>query len=444
MEGSDRWPSEALPVHPGGRWDILWSTMMHAARILPVMIAILWTVPAFAENWPRFRGPSGQGVSTETGLPLKWSETENVAWKTPIPGLGWSSPIVWGDRIFLTTGLANDTSCHVLCVDLKTGKILWDKEVFQQVVKRRERMNSGATATPVTDGQLVYAAFCDGSIVALDFDGNVAWTHRDVQYYSRHGMGVSPILYEDLLILPVDPSTTDMSNERLGWQLAWDKSYILALDKKTGKERWRGPRGMSRIGHSTPNIMMVDGKPQLVSAAGDVIQGHDPATGQRLWSVRSFGEPCVPAIVIGDDLVYSAPGAGAPAIRAARPGHAGREAQVVWEQKEQMPMLASFVYARPHLFTIKETGFAMCLNAQTGEIVWKERLPGKYAASPILAEGRLYLLSEEGVCTIIEAGPVYKPVATNSIAETKIQASMAVSQGRLIIRAENALYCIGK
>lgn len=418
--------------------------MRHLAPILSATLAILWTMPLFAENWPRFRGPTGQGVTTETNLPIKWSATENIAWKTPIPGLGWSSPIVWGDRIFLTTTLNMDTSCHVLCIDRNTGRILWDKEVFQQVVRRRERMNSGATPTPVTDGQFVYAVFCDGSIVALDFDGNVAWTHRDVKYYSRHGLGTSPILHEDLLILSIDHSTTDMTQERLGWQLPWDKSYILALDKKTGKEKWRGQRGMSRIAHSTPNIMTVDGKPQLISAAGDVIQGHDPVTGQRLWSVPSIGEPCVPAIVIGDDLVYSAPTGSAPLL-AVRPGHAGREAKVAWEQTDQVPMLASFIYAKPHLFTIKETGFAMCLDAQTGQVVWKQRLPGKYSASPILAEGRIYLLSETGECTIIEAGPEFKEIAKNTLGEDiKCQASIAVFQGRLFIRTDNALYCIGK
>jgi outer membrane protein assembly factor BamB len=422
--------------------------MTRFAPILPAIIAILWALPVSAENWPGFRGPTRQGVSTETGLPLKWSETENIVWKTPIPGLGWSSPIVWGDRIFLTTTLNMDTSCHVLCIDRNTGKVLWNKEVFQQVVRRRERMNSGATPTPVTDGQLVYAVFCDGSIVALDFDGNVAWLNRDVKYYSRHGLGASPILYQDLLIMPVDHSTTDMSQERLGWQLPWDQSYILALDKKTGKERWRGQRGMSRIGHSTPNIMTVDGKPQLISAAGDVVQGYDPATGQRLWSVTSLGEPCVPAIVIGDDLVYSAPGLGgpaSPAIRAVRPGHAGREAQVVWEQFEQMPMLPSFIYAKPHLFSLKEAGFAMCLDAQTGQIVWKQRLDGRYSASPILAEGRLYLMSDHGECTIIEAGPEFKEIARNSLGENiRIQASIAASQGRLFVRTQDALYSIGK
>ncbi len=235
-----------------------------------------------------------------------------------------------------------------------------------------------------------------------------------------------------------------MSQERLGWQVPWDKSYILAVDKKTGKEKWRGQRGMSRIAHSTPNIMIVAGKPQLISAAGDVIQGHDPATGERLWSVPSFGEPCVPSIVIGDDLVYSAPGSYKPAIRAARPGRAGQEAKVVWEQPEQMPMLASFVYAKPHLFTIKETGFAMCLNAETGEIIWKQRLPGSYSASPILAEGRLYFLSDDGQATIIEAGPQFKQIAKNSIDGGKCMASIAVSQGRLFIRSEKALYCIGR
>lgn len=415
--------------------------MTHLARILSVTVVILWTTCVFAENWPRFRGPTGQGVSTETNLPTKWSATENIAWKASIPGLGWSSPIVWGDRVFLTTTRNGDTSCHVICIDRDTGKILWDKEVFQQVVRRRERLNSGATPTPVTDGQLVYAVFCDGSIIALDFDGNVAWVNREVQYYSRHGLGTSPILYQDLLILSIDHSTTDMTQERLGWQLPWDKSYILAVDKKTGKERWRGPRGMSRIAHSTPNIMTVDGKPQLVSAAGDVVQGHDPANGKLLWTVPSMGEPCVPAIVIGDDLVYSAPTGGA-AIRAVRPGHAGREAKIVWEQTDQVPMLPSFIYSKPYLFTIKETGFAMCLNAETGQVIWRQRLNGRFSASPILAEGRLYLLGEDGVCTIIEAGPEYKEIAKNTLGDVKCQASMVVSQGRLFIRTENALYCI--
>ncbi len=192
-----------------------------------------------AENWPRFRGPDGQNVSAATGLPVEWSVEDNIAWKTEIPGNGWSSPIVWGDRIFLTSATDDDKKCHVIALDGKSGDILWDTVVFEQEPKHKHGKNSRATPTPCADGKFVYAVFGSGGFAAVDFDGKLAWTNTELDFYSHHGMGCSPILYKDLLILPVNPSNPE-EPKILGWQEPWDKSYLLALNKSTGREKWRG------------------------------------------------------------------------------------------------------------------------------------------------------------------------------------------------------------
>lgn len=266
--------------------------------------------PCFAENWPCFRGPTGQGVSQEKNLPLTWSLRENLAWRTQIPGIGWSSPIVWENRVFLTSATPDGTSCHLLCLDTAQGKILWDKEVFRQAANRKMAENSHATPTPVTDGKRVYAAYNGGRIVAVDFNGNVVWDWRDKQFVSKHGLAASPILYGDKLIMPFDGNgPADIDN--IGYRIAWDGAFVVALDKRTGQEKWRAKRGLSRQSHVTPMIIEVNGRPQLVSGAGDVVQGFDPDNGQRLWTIRSPGEGVVPSIVYGQGLVFTSSGYGA-------------------------------------------------------------------------------------------------------------------------------------
>ena len=188
---------------------------------------------AQAENWPCFRGPTRQGSSAATGLPLNWSATDNVAWKTPIPGEAWSSPIVWGDRVFVTTATEEGASCRVLALDRTTGKVLWDKEVFRQSPGHRNDRNSYATPTPCTDGERVYTVFGDGSFAALNFAGSVVWTNRDFPFYSEHGLGTSPILWEDRLIMARDGSHPPPDTGP-GWHTAWDQAYLLALDTATG------------------------------------------------------------------------------------------------------------------------------------------------------------------------------------------------------------------
>ena len=415
-------------------------------NIVAVVAIVVFTClnHAQAENWPRFRGLTGQGISTEPSIAVEWSADKNVAWKTAIPGLGWSSPIVWGDRVFVTSATDDGRSCHVICVDATNGQIVWDKEVFKQETRRKESKNSYATPTPVTDGKHVYAFFGAGGAAAVDFDGNVVWTNTDYPFYSQHGLGASPILHGDLLIMPFDGSNSG-DDKSIGWKTPWDQAFILALDVKTGKQRWKAKRGLSRIAHVTPTIARVGDREQLLSGAGDVVQGFDPETGERLWSVRSQGEGVTPSLVVGDGMVYSSSGFEAETIRAVRLDPAARgdvtKTHIAWEQRRAVPTQPSFVYHDGLLFSVKENGIALCMDGKTGEVIWQERLEGSYSASPIVAAGRIYLLAENGTTTVIEASRTFKEVASNPL-EGNCQASPAVSNGRIYIRSDKHLFCI--
>lgn len=398
------------------------------------------------ENWPRFRGPNGQGVSTATDLPVQWDAEENIAWKTSIPGEGWSSPIVWNDRVFLTSTTNGGKDCHVVALDLSSGRILWDKTVFQQVPENKHGKNSYATPTPTTDGQSVYAVFGGGGFAALDFDGKILWTNQDLEYYSQHGMGTSPILYKDLLILAVNPSNRE-EPKILGWQEAWDRSYLLALDKKTGKIRWQGKRGMSRISHATPIVIQVDGKDQILSSAGDVIQGFDPENGNLIWTVKTDGEPCVPSPIIAEGLSFTAaaPGDGIKAVRLDGKGDC-TETHLAWVQKRNVPMMSSFLYVKPCLYTTTDNGSFSCFDVKTGEFLWQKRLGGSLNPSPLFADGKFYILSEQGTTTVLkpDADPKKEPevLAKNELDEHTLS-SIAVAGKRLLIRTDRYLWCIG-
>ncbi len=406
-----------------------------------ILLAAL-TSAAPAENWPNFRGPSRQGVSTEERVfPLRWNLTGGIAWKQDIPGESWSSPIVWNGRIFLTTATDGGASCRVLCLDRDTGAVLWNREVFRQQTLRKEGRNSYATPTPVTDGERVLAVFGDGSFAALDFQGEVQWINRDYPFYSQHGLGSSPVLWEDLIIMSYDGSS-DGDDRAVGWQTPWDKSFVVALDKHTGKERWRTPRGLSRIGHVVPNIWIgPDGRTQLISGAGDVVQGMDASTGELIWTSTNAGEGVVPSIVIGDALAYAASGwGGRQSIKAFRLGKTGDlgESNIAWEQEKNMPHIPSYLHLPPHLFTIDEGGIAMCLKASDGEILWRERIGGNHSASPVSAAGHIYFTSDEGETTVVRAAPEFQIVARNPIGE-KVQASLALSGGSIFLRSETRL-----
>jgi len=419
---------------------------LNAARLIPAVLALSLAAcsAAQAEDWPCFRGPGRQGISQEKNVPTQWGASSNIRWKTPIPGDGWSSPIVSGDRVFLTTALDGGKSLHLVCLDRVSGKILWDNELTQQEPKYKQAPNSYASSTPVTDGRRVYVVACDGHVLAADTDGKVVWTNSEFDYYSQHGLAVSPVLYEDLVIVPFDWSSPG-PNKGVGWQTPWDKAVILAVDTNTGKTRWRGSRGGSQIAHVTPQIAGVDGGDQLVSGAGGVVQGFDLKAGERLWTVSSPGEGVVPSVVVGDGIAFTASGFGQETILAVRLGGRGDVTQthVAWRVKEDVPHVPSMLYVSSRLYSITETGVICCRRATTGELLWRERLGGKHSASPVWADGKVYFLAEKGKMTVIEDGPAFKVVAQNELGETSC-ASPAISQGNIFLRTEKALYCIGQ
>jgi outer membrane protein assembly factor BamB len=411
------------------------------------MIAgLLLAVVVRAENWPQFRGPNSQGRSAETGFPLEWSSTNGVAWKSALPGESWSSPIVWANRLFVTAATDGGAGCRVLALDRESGQVIWNREVFRQLPQRKETRNSYATPTPATDGERVYACFGDGSFAALDFAGNIIWTNRAFPFYSQHGLGTSPILHGGLLIMARDGSN-DGDDKGLGWHRPWDQARVIALDARTGQERWQAQRGWSRISHGVPAIWTApDGRMQVVSEAGDVVQGFDARSGERLWSSQVTGEGKVPSTILGDGLVFTAGGwGGKETIKAFKLGGSGdlKETNLVWEQKKGLPKVPSMLYLEPHLFTITDGGVAQCLNARTGELIWQERIGGNFSASPVAAEGRIYFVGDNGETAVIEARPEFKVLARNPLGE-RVQASPAFSQRQIFIRTEKHLFAIGR
>ena len=394
-----------------------------------------------AENWMRFRGPTGQGLSNETNLPVTWSATESVKWKTSLQGKGWSSPIVYEDLIFLTASTEEGVSCQVFCLNRKDGSVNWTTEVHRQKPGPMRKQNSYATPTPVTDGKHVYSVFYDGTIIAVDFSGKIVWKNSEIDFFSLHGLGASPIVANGQVIMPFDGSSREET--QIGWKVPWEKAVVLSVDAEDGTVRWKGQRGKSRVGHVTP--ILVDNNSQVISAGGDRVQGFDLDTGNRIWSIYSQGEGVTPSPVVGNGLLYTSSGFEAPTLRAIRLGGKGdvTSTHIAWEQKSGVAALSSLLYIEPHLYSISRDNILHCLEAASGEIVWRQRLDGTYSASPVYADGRIYLLSAEGETLVLRPGAKYEEIATNDLGET-CYASMAVSQGNFFIRSAQHLYCIEK
>lgn len=419
---------------------------MNHLQIVLLTLGLTTTV-SLAENWPQFRGPDGQGHSKETSVPTVWSSTNNLAWRTDIPGESWSSPIVYGNRVFVTTTSDNGESCRVVGLDRKSGRILWNTEVFRQVPRRKETRNSYATPTPATDGKHVYACFGDGSFAAVNFEGKAVWINREHPFYSQHGLGTALLLHEGLLIMSRDASS-EGPDKKVGWQIPWENSYVVALDTRTGKDRWRTGRGRSRISHGTP-VLWVDpkGRLQVVTEAGDVLQGFDFKSGSLLWTSDVPGEGKVPSVVISKDLAFCSGGwGGREGIKAFRLGGEGqlRQSNLVWEQKRGEPKVPSLIYLDGHLYAMTDTGVATCYEAASGTIVWQERVGGNFSASPVSANGRIYFVGDNGQTTVLEASKTFRVVARNPIGDgEEVQASPAISHGLFLLRTRKSLWAFG-
>ncbi len=392
----------------------------------------LLAAPA-ASQWPQFRGPTGQGHSSERGIPVEWSETKNVLWKVPVRGRGWSSPVISNGRVWITTSVAatGGASLRAIALEAATGRELLDVEVFKlSDANLKNPKNSHASPTPIVEGDRVYVHFGGDGTAALDATtGAIVWTKK-FPYASQHGSGGSPALHGDLLIFSGD-----------GHYEAW----VIALDKRTGHVTWKTERRKPfDQAYTTPLVISVNGRDQVVSVGAYRAAAYDAATGREIWIVRyENGFSNVPSPVFANGLVYITTGFFQPAVLAVRPDGKGdvTATHIAWSTTRGAPFTPSPIAVGNELYVISDLGVLSCLDAKTGTLRWQERLGGNYSASPIFADGRIYFLSEEGVATVMAPGTAFQKLAVNELDGATL-ASMAVAQGSIFIRSLTHLYRI--
>uniref|UniRef100_A0A7C2PIU4 Pyrrolo-quinoline quinone n=1 Tax=Schlesneria paludicola TaxID=360056 RepID=A0A7C2PIU4_9PLAN len=382
-----------------------------------------------AGDWPQFRGPTQQGVSTETGLPVTWSETEHIAWKTELPGLGWSSPSIVGTQIWLTTALDDGHSLRALCLDLGSGRIVKDVEVFHKDDPGSiHKKNSHASPTPVIEDDRVYVHFGKHGTACLTTVGDIVW-RTELAYEHRHGPGGSPVVFENLLIINCDGT---------------DTQYVVALDKRTGREVWRQFRGDASMAYSTPTLTAVNGRPVLVSCGGEWTVAYEPATGKELWRFRyPKGYSNVPRPAVAFGMAYVSSGYNTPTLYAVpleAQGELGTD-DAVWKVTKGAPRNASPLIAGDELYMVSDNGIVTCLDARTGAQHWQERVGGDCSASPLFADGRIYITNETGETTVLAAGTSYQELAKNALPGRTL-ASLATADGAFFLRTDAALYRI--
>ncbi len=395
-----------------------------------------------ADKWPQFRGPHGDGHADAQGLPVEWSETKNIRWKVEIHDKGWSSPVIWGDQIWMTTARADGKEMFAVCVDRKSGKILHDVKLLS--VDKPDfciDFNSYASPTPVIEEGRVYIHFGRYLTACLDTsDAKVLWERRDFTCNHFRGPGSSPILCGDLLILTFD---------------GVDQQYVAALGRNSGKTVWKKdrnikysantPDGDHKKGYSTPSVFEINGKQQLVSPSAEATIAYDPANGDELWRIHHGGmnEACRP--LMGHGLIYLTSGHTSQllAVKEGGKGHLDPDDAVEWKTGKNVPSRPSFLLIDDYLYMVSDKGFASCLNAKTGKEMWQERLGSPCSASPIYADGKIYIADEQGTTYVLEASPTFKKLAANKL-DAGCMASPAAIGDALYLRTRTHLYCIGK
>lgn len=393
-------------------------------------------------DWTEFRGPTGQGISDASDLPVRWSETENVVWKRAVPGLGWSSPVVAGDRILLTTAVPRDTgsghSLRVLCLDAASGSPVWDVEAFDQPdgehIEKHQK-NSHASPTPLIDGEHLYVHFGPHGTACLDIrSGEPIWKNEEIDYAPNHGNGGSPAIAGDKLVICCDGR---------------DVQFVLGLDRHTGTIAWRTERSLDAqkgFSFSTPLVIEVEGSPQAVCPGSGGVIAYDPQTGAEIWRVR-YGEgySVVPRPVRTAGLVFVCSGFGDERLLAIDPTGTGdvTETHVKWTLTRGAPKSSSILAVGEELFLVDDNGIASCLDARTGEVRWQKRIGGNYSASPLYAGGNVYFQDENGRATVLRASSTYEELSRNALSgDERTFASYAVHDRALLVRSEGHLYRI--
>jgi len=416
--------------------------LRRAIRIIYLAALAIFSVAA--ENWPQWRGPGLNGISNEKDLPVRWTRDENVAWKLALPSWSGATPIIWGDRIFLNVAEKEDLS--LWCVDRAQGTVLWKKHLAGGNFKIGKQNLS--SPSPVTDGTSVYAMTGNGIVKGFDFAGHELWA-RDIQKdYGQFGLnwgyGSSPLLFEDALYIQV-----------LHGMKTRDPSYLLRLDKKTGKTVWRIERPTEAVhespdSYTTPVVLRYGGKVEIVVSGGDCVTGHDAATGKEIWRGNGFNvqkDPnyrVIASPVVSDGVIYT-PTRVRP-LQAFRAGGHGdiTGTHLLWAFQNG-PDVPTPVTDGTYFYTVNDRGIAWCLDAKTGKEIWGPQRIHKatYSASPVLADGKIYITDEDGVTSVFKAGTKFELVAENSLDDYTLS-SIAISGGQLFIRTAQNLYCIGK
>jgi outer membrane protein assembly factor BamB len=414
--------------------------MHHTAIFHALSLSLLLVTPARpGENWPEFRGPTADGQSRATGLPLTWSETENIRWKTAIHDKGWSSPVVWDKQVWMTTAREDGKELFAVCVDLESGKILHDIKVFD--IEKPAfciAFNSYASPTPAIEAGRVYVHFGSAGTACLDTaTGKVLWTRQDLPCDHWRGAGSSPILYKDLLILTFD---------------GHDVQYVAALDKATGKTVWKtdrnidytNPDGDLHKAYATPAVIEVQGKPQLICPSAEATLAFDPLTGKEIWRVTHGGMNEASRPLCGHGKVYLTCGHIGRLV-AIRPDGSGNitRTNLEWtlDNKGKVPTRPSPLLLGDLLYLVSDGGVASCVEARTGQLVGTQRLQGAFSASPIYADGKMYFPSQEKITYVVKPGPEMKILAANKLDEG-CMASPAVAGKAIILRTRTHLYRI--
>lgn len=384
-------------------------------------------------DWPRWRGPDGNGVSAESPLPLTWSATEHVAWRVAVPGEGASSPIVWGDDVFLTSSLDDGTRRLLHCFDRLSGRPRWQRELRDPNPEATSALTGHAAATPATDGRRVVVFMGNAGAAAFDLDGERLWHWSPGPFESELGFASSPILYRDLAILVCDHD---------GDRFRSFDSFLIALDARTGRTVWKtGRPGLGRS-WSTPILVPVDGRRELVVSAQDELRAYDPETGALLWQAKGTSGWVTPSPVYGNGLVIATSGKDGPTI-AVRPGGRGdvTATRVAWRDERGGPYVCSPLLYDGLVYVHDEQGRLLCREASDGRIVYRERLRGKFIASAVAGDGRIYLTNDEGTTFVLRAGRTFEVLAENRL-DAEVLASPAVSGGSIFLRTRRELFCI--
>ena len=427
-------------------------------RSCTAILVLLFSASTRAANWPQWRGPTADGISTEKNIPIEWGKDKNIQWSVPLRGLGTSTPIVWQDRIFVTTqagdgpfeqrgrdfanaavarktGAADVVRFAVNAFARADGKLLWeyvfDADGALQPVHLKHNL---ASPSIVTDGKLLYAWVGTGQLAALDLDGKVVWKRHIGKEYSPFeilwGHGSSPALYKDSLILLCDHQKA---------------AYMLSLDKRTGKQLWKVDRGKDRRSYATPFVVAGSKGDELVVNSSARIDAFDPSTGEPLWHAGEDNRVPVPTPVFHDGVLYATRGYSSGPYMAVKPGGRGDVSgtHVNWLVKTGAPYVSSILYYGGLLYMVNETGIASCVDAADGKTLWRERFGGVFSASPVAADGKVYLINEAGEAFVLEAGRELKILKRNHLEERTL-ASPAISDGQIFLRTDEHLVCIGK